>query len=57
MNNLSVLKFYVAKFDQSLDDYKQITDSLSIESCRLFLSNVRKKYPHSEYVIIAVLDE
>ncbi len=57
MDNLHVSKFYVAQWSYSLDDYQQLSVSMDIESCRLFLENKRQNNPNTEFVIIAILDE
>lgn len=57
MDNLEFLKFYVADFDYDRDDYRQLSVSLPLESCRMFIANSRARNPEKEYVIIAVLDE
>jgi|GWRWMinimDraft_6_1066014.scaffolds.fasta_scaffold20130_5 hypothetical protein len=57
MESFEVLKFHVAKFNYSLDDYEQMSNSMNLTACRLFIKNCREKYPNAEYVIIAVLDE
>lgn len=57
MDNLEFLKFSVADFDYDRDDYRQLSVSLPLESCRMFIANSRARNPEKEYVIIAVLDE
>lgn len=57
MKDLEVLKFYVAKFNYDLDDYEQMSVSMSIEDYRSYIKNCREKFPQNEYVIIAILDE
>nr|DAH57288.1 MAG TPA: hypothetical protein [Caudoviricetes sp.] len=57
MENLNVLKFYVAKFNYDLDDYEQESVSLSLDNARLRLAKKRKDKPLDQFVIIAVLDE
>jgi hypothetical protein len=57
MDNLRVSKLYIAQFSYSLDDYQQLSVSMELESCRLFLENKRQNNPNIEFVIIAILDE
>ena len=57
MEEFNVLKCYVAQFNYDLDDYEQLSVSMSLGNCRAFIENRRTNNPNIEYVIIAVLDE
>ncbi len=53
---MDVKQFYVAVFSYELDQYKKLSNSMSIESCRGFIKSKRED-SNEYFVIIAVLDE